>query len=326
MGQIRQEVWVKDYAAALHQNSPFLIGAKNDSQYIRGKTVHAPEAGSAQEVTTNYSTEIAANGGAYATGNQGMVDFTGQTLQGRNDIDNTYDVNSYETKPFVIPDMEEAQTNHAVRRAITSEKIGALTERVGLEALIAWSAPVDALANIIASTGADGAAPPPGGTGTRNKIALADIAEARAKIVGDKFVGGQNSMNIAVPAHMYADLLEMDQFTRADAYGKSNLPSGVIGRILGFNVYEIAWGLIVTATTGVVDAVAVRAGTATLTTDSGAALCWHSNAARQAQGAKVLYAANKDPQVYGDILSMQVLFGAAPSRSAGEGLALIGQG
>ncbi len=323
-GAVRQELWVNDFEVALHQNSPWLDKTKNDSAFVKGKTVHVPEAGIVQNVTKNaYVSGI-------TTGTPGTIEdwnvFGGAGIplsaEIRNDFDLTYDVDSYETAPFLISDIEEAQTNYNMRQAITGEKNRALVERIGLEALIKWADPVDGSATIT-TTGSAGSTRPNGAV-TGLAITLADLAKAREKIVTDKYSSGSQNICIGIPGQMYSDLLKIPEFTRADAYGKSNLPEGAIGRVLGMVVYEIPQGLILD-TNGDIDSAATLGGTVAATDVFGAVI-WHRDAVRTAKGGMKLYVNENDAQYYGTVMSMQVLFGASPARTSGKGIAILEQG
>lgn len=61
-----------------------------------------------------------------------------------------------------------------------------------------------------------------------------NVVDLRAALVRNN--ARLDDLYLAVSPDQEAALLKIDDFVRADAYGNSNIPAGVIGRVFGFNV------------------------------------------------------------------------------------------
>ena len=124
-------------------------------------------------------------------------------------------------------------------------------------------------------------------------------------------------MMLITPA-MLGDILDLDEFTRMDAYGKSNIPMGWVGRIFGFDVVMRSRTVVFDGSDAIKDT-----ETATAATDTHAAVLWHPMAVRTALGGIKVFVNDDRAEYYGGLFSAAVRFGGLEARNDDKGIVCI---
>lgn len=312
---LQKEIWINDIQENLYKNNDFMTRSMDDSGFaISYKTIHVPQAGANASVVADRSS------------------FPG-TITQRTDTELTYNMVQYSADPFLITDLESLQVSYDKRKSVMGQFIDTLTEVVANKTLYAW-APSGAATRTVLTTGSDVSnALAPSATGTRKALTLTDILGAKAILDKDAGVP-QTGRVMVIPSDIYNfQLLAIADVYQAQSYGMSALPTGVVNRIHGFDVY-VRPTVVVYALTSPVTAPTLKA-----TNDSGAPsspastdnlgiLCYHPNFVSRALGQINVAHATYDqkPEYYGDVMSAYVMHGAAKRRSDGKGVAVIVQG
>ena len=119
-------------------------------------------------------------------------------------------------------------------------------------------------------------------------------------------------------AEMYNDILGIDQFTDAEKFGRPGLPTGVITKILGFDIFIRSRVIILDAA----DAVKAE-GAAPVATDQDGSLFFHNKFVRRAKGAIKIFLDIDKPEFYGSIFSGLMRFGAVKTRNDDKGVIVM---
>lgn len=297
---IQKEIWLADIAENLFQDNQFYTHSTNHSPFVvNGKTVHLPQAGPAPEVLQNRATIPA-------------------TIAQRTDTDRTYNLDEYTTSPILVKDSEELETSYEKRQAVLREHINALNETVGHYIANAW-APTTAAQMIRTSDSSTTPASAPAATGTRKKIAKADIISLAKKLDEQGFP--REGRYLLLPTSMYYQLFDIADFVSWDKMNTTGLPDGMIRKVFDFTVITRPKVAIYDdASTPALKAVGATGAAA----DNQAALAWHESAVCFAQGETKLYINEGEASYYGDVFSAMVRAGGKGTRTDGKGiLALI---
>jgi hypothetical protein len=303
-----KEIWVSDVQEALNRNADFLPYSVDHSAYIAYGTVHVPQSGSNPTVVKNPATFPLA-------------------ISERTDSDRTYSLNQYALEPTLITNLDELQVSYDKRQSVLGQQISTLTQRIGDEVAIAWTA--TGASNIISTTGsASGTALAPGATGTRKDVTLADIASLANKLDKDNVPRG--GRKLLMSSDMFWQLFAISDVIRASYNGFQSQPnvlqSGTVAMLYGF---EIMMRPVVSVFAN--SATSPKAyGAATATTDNLACIAFHSSTVARALGSMTpLYDAgsngNGKPEYLGSIFNMEVMLGAAILRADMKGVAALVQ-
>jgi hypothetical protein len=295
---IQREIWVTDITQNLFPNNSFLQASRNDSQFVeQGKIVHLPQVGSVPAVSKNRSTFPA-------------------TASQRQDDDSTYNLDSYTSDPTHIRDIDAIEVSYDKRMSVLSDHIGALNDAIAYGIAVNWTP--NSASRIIRTTGNNRNAMAPSATGLRKKITLDNFLSAK-RILDKDDVPSENRY-VLLPAEMYNDLLELSDVLTSDKMGTANLPTGAVGRLLGFNIFIRSNALIFTnATTPVVRPL----GYTPATNDNAAALFWHKDFVRRAMGEVKIFADENSPQFYGTVLSAEVRAGGKTAYANHKGVVAL---
>lgn len=303
-----KEIWVADVQEALNRNADFLPYSIDDSAYIAYETVHIPQSGSNPTVLKNPATFPL-------------------PISERTDTDRTYALNQFALEPTLITNLDELQISYDKRQSVLGQQITTLTQRIGDEVAIAWTA--TGATNIISTSGsATGTALAPGATGTRKDVTLADIARLAKKLDMDNVPRGNRVLLMSTD--MFWQLFQISDVIRASYNGFQNqgnvLQTGVVAQLFGFNV--MMRPVVSVFATGATSPKAF--GAATATTDNLACIAFHSTTVRRALGSMTpLYDAgsngNGKPEYLGSIFNMEVMLGAAIGRTDMKGVAALVQ-
>ena len=303
---LQKEVWIADIQENLYVPNPWLQLSKDDSAFVAFKTVHVPQSGAAATISLN------------------PASFPLTATQ-RTDNELTYNVNDYSAAPFFVTDFENLQLSYDKRQSIAGDYNMNLITAVGNVTAFNWS-PTGTSSRVVRTTGATtSTALAPGATGTRNAITLADIAAAKSIL--DKDGVEQGGRVMIVQSDMYnSQLLAIDNVIRYMNYGSAVLPSGVVNRLHGFDIY-IKPLVAVYDSTGIALKAINANGTVTTpaTTDNLSCLCYHPNyVSRALEGITVYYNEGK-AEYQGDLLSARISMGSKYRRLDFKGVVSIVQ-
>jgi hypothetical protein len=302
---ITKEVWKKDIQEKLlNENNEFIKRSVNHDADIVNRIVNIPQAGANAAIALNRSSFPA-------------------TAAQRTDTVLQYTVNSYSIDPTHILNFEETQLSYQKRMSVMGGQISAINERMGLEAAYSWA--ISAVAGkVIRTTGSGGATQPAGTTGTRKQLTVADMRKA-AEVMDIDNVPSYGRVAV-LQTNMYYELFGIDALLRKDyGYGNS-LPTGVINRLFGFDIYvrpEVVGydNTDAANNNGTKKAVGAAYGT----TDSFGCILYQQDMVAKAMSDVQIYYDAKNPLFYGDVISAEVFMGSSKLRTDNKGLVAIAQ-
>lgn len=304
-----KEIWVQDIQEALNRNADFLPYSVDHSAYIAFGTVHIPQSGANPTVVKNPTTFPL-------------------PISERTDTDRTYLLNQFALEPTVIPNLDELQVSYDKRQSVLGQQITTLTQRIGDEVAISWTA--TGASNIISTTGsASASALAPGATGTRKDVTLADIANLAKKLDMDN-VPRDGRRKLLMSTDMFYQLMSIDNVLRASYNGFQNQPNvlqtGVVAMLYGFQI--MIRPVVSVFANGATSPKAF--GAATATTDNLACIAFHETTVCRALGSMTpLYDAgsngNGKPEFLGSVFNMEVMLGSAILRADMKGVASLVQ-
>jgi hypothetical protein len=303
-----KEIWVSDVQEALNRNADFLPYSVDHSAYIAFGTVHVPQSGSNPTVVKNPATFPL-------------------SINERTDTDRTYSLNQFALEPILITNLDELQISYDKRQSVLGQQISTLTQRIGDEVAISWTA--TGAANIVSTTGSAVATSlAPGATGTRKAVTLADIASLANKL--DKDNVPRQNRKLLMSTDMFWELFQISDVIRASYNGFQNQPNvlanGIVAMLYGF---EIMMRPVVSVFANTVTTPKAF-GAATATTDNLACIAFHSTTVARALGSMTpLYDSgsngNGKPEYLGSIFNMEVMLGSAILRADMKGVAALVQ-
>lgn len=299
---LQKEMWVADLAENLFPANAFYKNSIDDSAWVEGKKVHVPQAGSPPTVLTNNTSWPL-------------------TATQRTDTDLEYTIDEFSTEPTHLQHSEEVELSYDKRASILLNHRSVLETKFAVKMARNW-APTTA-AQYVSTSGAARAAHVAGQTGNRNALVYADLVKAQAILnAQDVPMDGRYML---IDAYLYADLQNISEFKTIEALGKDVITNGAVGRVAGFDIF--------------VRSTALRydnAGTPALTaegsavdiTDNLAALCWHKDFVRRAEGSVanggVMIFENTDDALYqGDVFSALIRGGGRKNYTNGRGVVAI---
>jgi len=284
----------------LFPGNSFMQRALNDDAFVNYNSVELPHSGTIPSVSVDRSSLPA-------------------TIAKRTDAATNYLLEELTTDPTLLQDSESYIVNYDKRASILDQHAKQINTKAADRALYKWAAGLNA-GHTFKSTGATRTASGPSQTGNRNKFTVADIIKVRQKFFADDVINeNADLMGVAIltPAQ-YGDLLELSNVTEAQKYGRATFPSGVVDRVLGFDIYVRSRVIVFNAS----DALKAE-GAAAAATDQDAAFFYHPNFVRRAKGAVKAYVNPDKAEYYGTIFSMMVRFGASIVRNDNKGVATI---
>lgn len=307
--ELLTRLFLSEIQPKLFPGNTFLSRSKNDDAYV------------------NYNTVELAHSGTIPGGTVDRV-MVPASVQKRTDAATNYSLEEFTTDPTLLGYTEELTIAYNKRSSILDQHANTLNKLTGDRALWRWAAGASGT-HVLKSTGkTDGGsaatrtASGGGGTqtGTRNKFGKDDLIAIRQLFFKDDIITTNvDPMCVAVlTAEQYSDLSGLPNVAEAQKYGRAIFPSGVVDRILGFDIYIRSTVLVYNNS----DAL-VAPGTAAVATDQDAAIFFHPDYVRRAVGAIVPFVRLKDPTMYGDVFSMLLRFGAAPVRNDNKGIVVM---
>lgn len=291
--ELLTRLFLDEITPQLFPDNTFLSFARNDDAFVNNNSVELPHSGTIPAVEVDRSTLPA-------------------TIAKRTDAATQYILAELTTDPTLIQDSEELIRAYNKRASVLDQHVKKINEKGSNLALYAWAA--DGI-SVVPTTGTARATSSPSATGTRKALTAKDVLDAAA-LLNQQDVPTMGR-KIIVPADMYADMLAIDEFTRADAFGTSNIPTGMIGRVYGMDVFMRSAVTVYTDTT-------IKAEGATgLAADNQGAIVWHEDYVRRAKGGTKVYIDNDKPEYYGSIFSAMQRFGALRARNDDKGVVAI---
>lgn len=303
---LQQEIWIHDIKEVLFQPNPFMSRATDHSQFVNFKTVHVPQAGAAQTVVKNRTALPA-------------------TMSQRTDTELTYSLNEYTSNPIAITNLEELQINYNKRQSILNATTSKISEVIANQTLYSWAA--SGSSRILRTTGtADALALTSGATGTRNAITLLDIQKLRAVLDNDNVPmdGRVLLMTASMYNNQFLSIANVQQYL---SYGQAILPTGVVNKIMGFDIM-IRPDVLVYDNTGtpVIKTIGDEGTvTTTATTDNAGCLAYHPQFVAHALGGIEVFSRENDPLVFGSIFSSLVMHGSSKLRTDQKGVVALVQ-
>lgn len=296
---IQKEIWMNTIVEGLFADNSFLSKAINADEFVNmGKVVHIPNAGAASGVVKNRTTYPA-------------------TVNTREDLDLTYNLDEFTTNPIRIPHADTVELSYNKRESVVRQDRAKLINEVSESFLFSWSP--SGAGNILKTQGDAVLAHLDGATGNRKAFTKLSVNAAMLRFNRDDIP--QEGRYLLLDADMYSQLL--DSMTQKDAdafFALADLKKGIIGQLYTFNVMMRSKSLIYTS------AGAPKAwSTAITATDNAGALAWHENSVCRSLGEVKAFENEGDPTYYGDIYSFLVRAGGRPMRSDVKGLLAIVQ-
>lgn len=305
---LQTEVWSKDIADNLYMGNEFMKYATDHSMWVNNKTVHVPQAGAKPGVEQNRNVLPG-------------------TITQRTDTDLTYNLANYTTDPILIQNLEELQVSYPKRQSVLMNMMETLQFVVATQTLYSW-APSGA-SRIVQTSGSTSTLnlPHSTATGSRKMTTISDIT--KLKSILDKDNVPQQGRILLVPEYMYnVDLLNISGIVQAYQFGQAVAPTGVVARLMGFDIMIRAEVLVYDNTGTPIIKPINGDGTITTpaTTDQGAALAFHPKFVCHALGSIIPYYEENSPIYYGSILSAEVNHGASKLYTAQRGVVALVQG
>lgn len=298
------EVWERDIKEVLFaQNNEFLRASVNHDAFVENKTVHVPQAGSLPGAIKNRTTFPAP-----------VVDRIDTTLD--------YDLESFSVDPVRIGRIEEVQISYQKRQSVMKQHLNILMDIIAREGIFNWAS--DNTANQVRTTGTTSTINrPPGTTGSRKKLTVQDLAQL-TQVMDDQNVP-DNGRWLMLPSKMYQEFFTITELIRDDIIGKVTLPSGVLNKILNFNIIKRSSNTIVKYdNSGVPQRKAV--GAASAADDNFGAIAWHVDFVATALGNIEIFEDFKSATMYGTVISADVLTKTTKLRTDEAGIVTLIQG
>ena len=321
---ISQEIWAKSIEENLFPDNSFIMTMTDESEYVNDKTVHNPNAGAIPTVTINQAYPV--GGGAGATTTQ------------RTDVTQDWNIDEYNTNPFVISNAEEVELSYSKVNSVLYETNRALETVIGDNCLIKVAATGTGVLpdtttnnNILRSSGItngdagdvrSSAAYMPGATGSRLNFTMYDVKAAKKLFDTQNIPAQDRYMLVSAEA---ADQLIIDLMAtkyRSDVGNVFNSATGSIDSLLGFKIITRSRSAVYTNDELPQPKAYGAAGAAA---DNDAILFWHKSFVAKARGDVRVFEQLNSPVQYGDVYSALVRFGATKKRPSELGVGAIVQ-
>jgi len=297
---IQQEIWLPEIVQALFPDNTFWMNSRDEAVYLQGnKTVHIPQSGGKANVVKNRSVFPA-------------------TVSAREDMDITYDIDSYTSDPIVVRDAEQAELSYQKRQDVIQHQMLSIKEEIADNMLVNWAAV--GTDNIVRTSGSAVAAKAPSATGNRKAVKAEDIISLQELF--DSQDVPEEGRYLILPSNMYSQLVAIDALVEWQSYGEKNIADGNIPKLFGFYILRRSKVLVYTNDSPPVVKAVGAAGAAA---DNLAALAWQKDMVTRAVGEVMLYTDEKDPTFYGDVMSVEARAGGRKRRNDHAGVAALVQ-
>jgi hypothetical protein len=296
--ELLKRLFTSEIQPKLFPSSSFLSRSMKDDSYVSVNTVELAHSGTIPEVKVDRTILPA-------------------PIAKRTDVATSYTIEELTTDPTLIQDSEALIVAYGKRASILDQHIKSQRTKMANRALYKWAV---GASSFKASTGTGRAAGGPSQTGNRRAFTVADILAVQQRFFADDIQTDLDDINgVAVlTPRQYSDLLAISQFTDADKYGSSAIPSGVVRRAFGFDIYVRSQVVVLDSS----DALKAE-GAAGAAGDQDAAIFYSPSYVRRAVGAIKTYIDDDKPEYYGSIFSTMVRFGAIAARNDNKGVYLL---
>jgi len=239
----------------------------------------------------------------------------------RTDDKKTYPVEQVYVPPVLVSRENDIVTNYGKLQDVVSQFADRLNTRIADISAVNWGSVPGT--NILRTTGTTSRTTSlVGGTGNRKRVIYDDLVGVQSLFNKMNLPSGGGRFALWTP-DMIEDLFLIDKLTEADKAQIALIKSGQIGTIFGFtsmmrwNEAKGSNGLVYS-----VDAAIKRTiDEANAATDNAAALFWHSNLVRHAEGNAATFIERGKPEYLGGtMISSVVRFGATQNRKDGKGV------
>ncbi len=300
-GILLRQAFHRDLVKNLYPKNEFYQNSKNDTMFVNDDIVNLPHAGTDPAVVVNRS--------------------TAGTPAKRTDTASKYSLVELSTDPTWLQFSEELLVNYDKRASILEAHRNALNTSIADRVAYEWALGGDdartTLPTIVRTTGATArAAYTPSATGTRRPIAFADVLTVITTLNSQEVpVEGRCAL---INAKMLEDLFGISEFKSSDYVNQKRIEDAPHT----FTWMGIKWfvrsraNVYTNAATPVLKAV----GAAGAATDNGAAIFWHPDFVRRAEGAVKVFLDIDNPSYYGSVFSAAVRYGAFGARVDGKGI------
>lgn len=296
--------FLADLVMETTRDNSYLSQTINDDNLVNNNSVEIPNSGGRPGTEVNRTTFPA-------------------TITERTDVAHQYLLESITANPIRVRDAEDAVVAYNKGRSAVIEAGQAIMETAADRAAYSWvqNGITTGNGNLILTTGAARAATGPSQTGNRNAVAKEDILEARRILMAqDMWRSNTGSKNMLITPSMEKDMLAIDDFVRADAYGSGRIPSGALGTIYGLTV----WVRSRAVTTDGSDVIKTEAAAAAAT-DQDAAIIWTSRSVRTAMSSPKIFLNQNVAEHYGMIVSSELRFGGVNARNDAKGIVVLAE-
>lgn len=301
---VQTEVWVKDIQDVLFaKNNEFLRASVSHDEFVVKKTVHVPQAGSlpgAEKNVTNFPVPVIE----------------------RDDTTLDYDLDGFFVKPVRIDNIEEIQNSFSKRQSVMKQHINLVMDLIAREGIFNWASDTDA--NQVRTTGATSTTNlPVGATGSRKRLTVQDLTQL-TQVMDDQDVPDDGRW-LMLPSKMYQEFFTITELIRDDIIGKVTLPSGVLNKILNFNIIKRSSNTVVKYDNSSVPQ-RKAVGAASAADDNFGAIAWHIDFVATALGQVQLFEDEKSATMFGDVISANILAKTTKLRSDEAGIVTLIQG
>jgi hypothetical protein len=291
------QVFASDITKGLYPDNSFYKKSKDDSAWVDNDKVNLPQKGAAPNVVVDRTSLPA-------------------TISQRTDTTEDYTLQEFTTDPQLIQHSEALVVAYDKRRSIVEDMTLTLNTKIADNFAVIFSPSL--AANQVRTTGTARAAYATGATGTRKAITKADFIAA--KLLLDRMEVPQEGRIAVLPASFMGDVLGISDFTDVEKFGVPGLPSGVVTRIMGFEVMTRSR---VSMYDNTATPVKRALGSAGATTDNEGALFYHPQFVRRAEGAVKVFEDNDNPTLYGSVISSLVRAGGRIARTDQKGVVSV---
>jgi hypothetical protein len=288
---LEKEIWARDLAENIYPNNEAYKLSIDDSDKVDGKIVHLQESGSEPEVVENPTT------------------FPMEITE-RDDVPTEYTINTFATKPVLLPDDETIELSYPKRISLLADHIGKLTTQIADYMYWVWGATAASLENVVETSGSDRDPFKAGQTGTRKAIGRGDIEEL-SRLMDMMDIPDDGRRVLLVDSNMFKDLTAINEYVGMDFIGKAgiDLSTGQAGYIMNFKIYKRS--RVLTYDNSLVK----KARYSTMgANDRLACLAWHPAFVRRAEGNTTnggikIFAKEDEPEYLGSIFNAKVRAG-----------------
>lgn len=299
-------LYSKDLVASIFPKDSWMTRSRDDSQYVKGKTVERANVGGKPKSRKNKVNL--------------KIDATRRTL-----VTDDYNIHEFSTDPEALIFTEESLTHPQFRSNALAEHRDTLNEDIGNFLKSQWAAN-DPKA-IVRTTGANRPASGKAATGTRKIVTYQDFLDAYQKFLSWDLIPD----SMLVPATLYTDLLKIEEFIKSDFVNNKAVPTGLVGQILGCQVYATSLGIHYDseATPAVQDLILDDDGSAEGVTFNGTAasnlgiLMWNKDFVTRAKGAAKVFIDPDDAEAQATLMSTNCLAGGSKYRKDKKGIVSI---